>query len=42
VTTYLGVMSSQTVTIAGVAGALLVVVLGKWLTRAHAGSDATA
>ncbi|MDO9279088.1 MAG: TerC family protein [Polaromonas sp.] len=42
VTTYLGVMSSQTVTIAGVVGALLVVVLGKWLTRAHAGSDATA
>jgi YjbE family integral membrane protein len=42
VTSYLGEMSSQTVTIAGVVGALLVVVLGKWLTREHAGGDATA
>jgi len=42
VTSYLGVMSSQTVTIAGVVGALLVVALGKWLSRGHTSSNAAA
>ena len=42
VTSYLGEMSSQSVTIAGIVGALLVVALGKWMSRAHASSDATA
>ncbi len=42
VTAYLGVMSEQSVTIAGIVGALLVVGLGKWMSRAHADSDAAA
>ena len=42
VTSYLGVMSEHTVTIAGVVGALLVVGLGKWMSRAHAGSGTAA
>jgi YjbE family integral membrane protein len=41
VTSYLGLMSSQSVTIAGIVGALLVVALGKWLSRAHTGGDAS-
>jgi YjbE family integral membrane protein len=42
VTSYLGEMSSQSVTIAGVVGALLVVALGKWMSRSHGTSDAAA
>jgi YjbE family integral membrane protein len=42
VTSYLGVMSSQTVTIASVVGAVLVVALGKWLSRGHTRSGAAA
>ncbi len=40
VISYLGVMSEHTVTIAGIVGAFLVVGLGKWMSRAHTGSDA--
>jgi YjbE family integral membrane protein len=42
VTAYLGVMSEHSVTIAGIVGALLVVGLGKWMSRAHADTDAAA
>ena len=42
VTTYIGVMSEHAVTFAGVVGALLVVGLGKWMSRSHGSSDAAA
>jgi YjbE family integral membrane protein len=42
VTTYLGTVSEHTVTIGGVVGALLVVALGKWMSRSHTEKDAAA
>ena len=42
VTSYLGVMSDQSVTIAGLFGALLVVGLGKWMGRSHVDSESAA
>jgi len=42
VTGYLGAVGDTTVTIGGVVGAVLVVALGTWLSRAHKESDAAA
>jgi YjbE family integral membrane protein len=42
VTSYLGAMSEQSVTIAGFVGALLVVGLGKWMGHSSADKDAAA
>ena len=42
VTGYLGAVGDTTVTIGGVAGAVLVVALGTWLSRSHKESDAAA
>jgi hypothetical protein len=42
VATYVGAVSEQTVKIGGVVGAVLVVLLGKWLSRSRKETDAAA